>query len=91
MPREYKPDFTLPLYVEVTLGKLKNPEKDATKMEDALYMAMKNIGGMDLTNAVNPIFMVQDGNIVVGLHVPPPLPESSYDFYSKHFKIPEKI
>ena len=84
----YKPDSTLPFYAEVVLGKLNNAQEIATKLEDALYMAMKNVDGKDLTTAINPIFTVRDGDIIMGSRIPIPLRGSDFGFFKTHLQFP---
>ena len=54
-------------------------------------MALKNVGGQDLSEVFNPIFTVKDGNIIIGFHIYAPMGDRDFKFLVKHFKFPKKV
>ena len=84
--KEFNPETCLTLYVEFVLGKLKNAASNVEKLEDALYLALKNTKN-DLSEYINPIFYTQNGNITMGFSICHDL-GAMYEWYASNFKVP---
>ena len=58
--KDFNPETCLTLYVEFVLGKIKNAEENVEKLEEALYLALKNTKN-DLSEYINPMFHTRNG------------------------------